>query len=48
MASTVVALSAVVPLIAIGLLMGWTYCYAAGARTRSRSEVVAAEAAMAR
>jgi len=46
--STVVALSAVVPLVVIGLLLGWTYCYSAGTRTRSRSEVVAAEAAMAR
>ena len=46
--STVVALSAVVPLAVIALLMAWTFRYSVGTRTRSRSEVVAAEAAMAR
>jgi intracellular septation protein A len=40
--STVVALSAVVPLVIIGLLMFWTFTYAGRTRPRSRAEVVAA------
>jgi hypothetical protein len=38
----------VVPLVVIVLLMAWTFRYSVGTRTRSRSEVVAAEAALAR
>lgn len=42
--STVVALSAVVPLVIVGLLMSWTFAYAARTRPRSHAEVVAATA----
>jgi hypothetical protein len=42
--STVVALSAIVPLVVIGLLMVWTFAYARRTVPRSRAEVMAAEA----
>jgi intracellular septation protein A len=42
--SEVVALSAVVPLVIVGLLMLWTFAYVARTRPRSQAEVVAATA----
>ncbi len=39
-ASTVVGLSAVVPLVVIGLLMAWTFAYGGRSRARSRAEVL--------
>jgi hypothetical protein len=40
-ASTVVGLSATVPLVVVGLLMPWTFAYGGRTRARSRAEVVA-------
>ncbi|HEU0317970.1 MAG TPA: VC0807 family protein, partial [Solirubrobacteraceae bacterium] len=39
--STVVGLSATVPLVVVGLLMAWTFAYGGRTRARSRAEVVA-------
>lgn len=43
--STVVGLSATVPLVVVGLLMAWTFAYGGRTRARSRAEVVAYPAA---
>lgn len=45
--TTVAGLSAVVPLVVVGLLMAWTFFYGARTRPRSRAEVQTADAAAA-
>ncbi len=45
--STVVALSATVPLVVVGLLMVWTFAYGRRSRARSRAEVMSYPAATA-
>ncbi len=43
--ATVVGLSATVPLVVVGVLMGWTFAYGGRTRARSRAEVAAYRAA---